>query len=189
MEELLRWDTEFFTFLNSLGSEPWDGFWQLVTLKWTSIPLYAILLYLIYKHHGLKGTVVIAIAAALMVTATDQLANLFKYGIQRPRPCQVEELQATIRFAAERCGRYGYFSAHAASSMATAVFAGLLLRNWYRYMPFLLLFWAVLLGYSRIYLGVHYPLDVITGMAFGGLIGWLFFQLQWWYRRRTTSAL
>jgi undecaprenyl-diphosphatase len=83
-----------------------------------------------------------------------------------------------MRFVADRCGRFGYFSAHASSSMGAAVFIGLLLKPSYKYIPFFLLFWAVLLGYSRIYLGVHYPLDVITGMFFGGILGWLTFKLQ-----------
>lgn len=184
LEQLVEYDTELFLFLNNLGNTSWDGFWQFVTEKWSSIPLYVILLYLIYKHYGWKGTVVILVSVALMITATDQLSNLFKNGIKRPRPCQLEELKESMRFVAVRCGRYGYFSAHAASSMAAAVFLGLTLRKWFKYLPFLLLIWAVLTGYSRIYLGVHYPLDVITGMAIGGFLGWIFYLLQMWGQRK-----
>lgn len=142
------------------------------------------LLYLIFKNYGWKGTLVIVVCVALMITVTDQISGLFKYGIKRPRPCQVEEIREHMRFVAVRCGRFGYFSAHAASSMAAAVFLGLSLQKWYKYLPFLLLFWAVITGYSRIYLGVHYPLDVLTGMAFGGFVGWLFFLLQKWGQRK-----
>ena len=188
IEELLKYDTELFLFLNNLGSEPWDEFWRIVTEKWSSIPLYIFLLYLVFRNCGPKGTLIVLVGAALMITATDQLANLFKYGIERPRPCRVESLQASMRFVADGCGRFGYFSAHAASSMAAAVFIGLLLKKFYRYLPFLLLFWAVLLGYSRIYLGVHYPLDVITGMFFGGILGWLFYLLQGWGQNRFNNS-
>ncbi len=185
IEELLQYDTELFLFLNNLGSESWDGFWQIVTEKWSSIPLYFILLLLIYKHYKLKGTLVVVVCAALLITATDQLANLFKYVLfQRPRPCRVEELKEVMRFVADGCGRYGYFSAHAASSMGAAVFLGLTLQKWYRYLPFLLLLWAVMTAYSRIYLGVHYPLDIITGMFFGGLLGWLFYNIQLWSQKK-----
>jgi undecaprenyl-diphosphatase len=184
IDTLLTYDTELFLFLNNLGSEQWDGFWLIVTEKWSSIPVYAVLLYLIYRHYGLKGTLLIMVAVALMITATDQLANLFKYGIERPRPCRVEALQDQMRFVAEGCGRFGFFSAHAASSMAAAVFLGLALRKYYRYLPFLLLFWAVIVAYSRIYLGVHYPLDIIVGMFFGGLTGTVFYLLQLRARRR-----
>ena len=103
---------------------------------------------------------------------------VFKHTFERPRPCRLESLKESMRFVAVNCGRYGYFSAHAASSMGVAVFLGLLLKEKYRLLPFLLIFWAVLLGYSRIYLGVHYPFDVVTGMFFGGIIGWLVFMLQ-----------
>ena len=143
-----------------------------------------ILLYLIFKNYGWKGTIVIVVCVALMITATDQIANLFKYGIRRPRPCQVVELKEQMRYIADGCGRFGYFSAHAASSMAAAVFLGLSLQKWYKYLPFLLLVWAIITGYSRIYLGVHYPLDVITGMAFGGFTGWLFYLLQIWGQKK-----
>jgi undecaprenyl-diphosphatase len=184
IEELLKYDTELFLYLNNLGTESWDGFWRIVTEKWSSIPLYALLLYLIYKELGTKGTLVVLVSVALLVTATDQLANLFKYGFERPRPCRVESLQASMRFVADGCGRFGYFSAHAASSMGVAVFVGLLLRSRYRYLPFLLIFWSVVVSYSRIYLGVHYPLDVISGMFFGGLLGWLFYLFQEWGQKR-----
>jgi len=188
IEELLKYDTELFLFLNNLGSEPWDGLWRFITEKYSSIPLYLLLLYLIYEQLGWKGTLVIMVGAALMITATDQLANLFKYVLfKRPRPCRVEELQASMRFIADGCGRYGYFSAHAASSMAAAVYLGLILKNRYKYLPFVLLLWAVIVAYSRIYLGVHYPLDIITGMFFGGIIGWLIFLLQQWGQRRFAS--
>jgi undecaprenyl-diphosphatase len=178
IEELLTYDTQLFLFLNNMGTESWDGFWRIVTEKWSSIPLYALLLVLIYKEFGLKATMVILVAVALMITATDQLANLFKYGIERPRPCRVEALQDNMRFVADGCGRFGFFSAHAASSMAAAVFLGLLLRHKFYYLPFLLLLWAVITAYSRLYLGVHYPLDLIVGMCFGAGIGFLFYKLQ-----------
>ncbi|MEZ4858774.1 MAG: phosphatase PAP2 family protein [Flavobacteriaceae bacterium] len=181
LEKLLQYDTNLFLFLNNLGSEPWDGFWLFMTEKFASIPLYLLLLYLIWKHFSWKGTLLVLVIVALMITATDQLANLFKYVLfQRPRPCKVEALQDQIRFLAAHCGRYGYFSAHAASSMAVAVFVGLLLKKYYKYLPFILLFWAVIIAYSRIYIGVHYPLDIITGMFFGAILGWVFYKLQLW---------
>ena len=181
LEQLLTYDTDLFLYLNNLGSERWDGVWRFITEKYASIPLYLVLLFLVFKKLGWKGTVVVMVSATLMIAATDQLANLFKYVLfQRPRPCRVETLKPIMRFVADGCGRYGYFSAHAASTMAAAVFLGLLLRKPFRFLPFLLLFWAAVVAYSRIYLGVHYPLDIVTGMFFGALIGYGTYRMQEW---------
>ncbi|MEZ4778612.1 MAG: phosphatase PAP2 family protein [Flavobacteriaceae bacterium] len=178
LEELLKYDTQLFLFLNQLGNERWDGFWLFITNKFASIPLYLVLLYLIWKHFSWKATLLILVIVIVMITATDQLANLFKYIlVQRPRPCRVNALLEQMRFLADYCGRYGYFSAHASSSMGIAVFTGLLLKKHYIYLPFMLLFWAAIVAYSRIYIGVHYPLDSITGMVVGGILGWVFFKL------------
>lgn len=184
IEELLKYDVTLFIYLNNLGNETWDMLWQIITNKFTFFPLYAILLFIVYKNFGLKGMFVIVFSAALMITFADQLANLFKHGFQRPRPCREESLQDVIRHVVKSCGRYGYFSGHAVNSMATAVFMGLILKNKYYYLPFLLLFWAFLVGYSRIYVGVHYPFDVFTGMVFGAIIGWIFYRLQLILQRR-----
>ncbi|MGJ8666563.1 MAG: phosphatase PAP2 family protein [Patiriisocius sp.] len=182
---LLQYDEQLFLFLNNLGNTNWDGFWKIVTEKWSSIPLYVVLLYLVFKKFGLRSTIIIIVCAAVMITASDQLASLFKYILfKRPRPCRVEALQNQMRFIADGCGRYGYFSAHAASTMAAAVFLGLLLKPYYKYLPFILLFWAAVVAYSRIYLGVHYPLDIVTGMFFGGIIGLLIYRLNRWVQVR-----
>lgn len=184
IEELLKYDADLFLFLNNLGSEPWDGLWMIITNKFTFFPLYAFLLYLIYKSYGLKGLLVIMFSLAFMITFSDQLANLFKHGFERPRPCREEDLQNLMRQVTDRCGRHGFFSGHSVNAMAMAVYIGLILKDKYHYLIFILLFWAFIVGYSRIYVGVHYPLDVITGFLFGGIIGWIFYRLQLILQRR-----
>ncbi len=187
LENLLHYDEQLFVYLNSLGSSSWDGTWLVITSKFSSIPLYAALLFLVFKQFGWKTTLVVMVLVAAMITTTDQLANLFKHGLERPRPCQEAHLKEIIRFIAPHCGRFGYFSAHAASSMALAVFIGLLFKITYKNLPYLMLFWAAIVGYSRIYLGVHYPLDVITGFGIGALLGYLFYWLQQKWVIRNTS--
>tara|TARA_B100000795_G_scaffold223221_1_gene178338 strand:+ start:15247 stop:15816 length:570 start_codon:yes stop_codon:yes gene_type:complete len=188
IDTLLHYDEQLFLYLNNLGSPSWDEFWRIITEKWSSIPLYVLLLFLVFKNFGIKATCIVMLCAAVMITATDQLANLFKYILfKRPRPCRVEELQALMRFVADGCGRYGYFSAHAASSMAAAVFIGLFLKPYYKTLPFILLLWAGVVAYSRIYLGVHYPLDIVTGMFFGAWIGLAIFKLNRWAQQRFIS--
>lgn len=189
LDQLLHYDTQVFIYLNNLGSEPWDSLWLFITHKLSSIPIYAFLLFLIYRNYGLKGTLIIMVCVALMITATDQISSLFKYGIRRPRPCQVPELKAHMRYIADGCGRFGYFSAHAANAMAAAVFLGLSLKKWYRFLPLLLFIWAIVTAYSRLYLGVHYPLDILSGMIFGAFTGWIFYLLQRKAQKKFNSHL
>ncbi|WP_411031461.1 phosphatase PAP2 family protein [Spongiimicrobium sp. 3-5] len=177
-ETLLQYDKELFLFLNSLGNSTWDGFWMFVTGKWSSIPLYLGLLILSYKFLGPKKCIVLLIALALLITSTDQLANFFKYGVQRLRPCHDAEVSSLMRLVKSSCGgRYGFFSAHAANSFAAAFFFTYLLRHKYQYIGIFLIIWAIFVSYSRIYIGVHYPLDIVTGMLIGLILSWLFAKL------------
>ncbi|UJH92574.1 phosphatase PAP2 family protein [Antarcticibacterium sp. 1MA-6-2] len=174
LESINQLDRELFLFLNSLGNTTWDPFWLLVTEKWTALPLYAFLLYLIFKKFGIKGAIITAILIALLITATDQLANVFKHSFERPRPCGQEGVMEYARFVAERCGRFGYFSAHASNSTGVAIFLGIILKKYYPRLIYFLLIWAIFVSYSRIYLGVHYPGDILTGIFIGAIFGFLF---------------
>jgi len=177
IDQLILNDQELFLFLNNLGTPTWDAFWLLITNKLTFIPLYALLLFFIYKKFGLKTLAFSVLLIVLMVTFTDQITNLFKDGFQRARPCRQEGVMEKMRFIAVRCGKYGFFSGHASNTMAAAVFAGLLLKPYYKNLIFILLFWSVIVAYSRIYVGVHYPLDVVCGMTFGALSGFMFYKI------------
>ncbi len=178
IDQLLQYDKELFLYLNNLGSETWDGLWLVITNKWTFIPLYALLLFLIYKKMGLKPMLLVVISVALMITFTDQITNLFKSGFQRLRPCGQEGVLEQMRFIAVRCGKYGFFSGHSSNSMAAAVFGGLVLKKYYKNLIFILLLWSAIVAYSRIYVGVHYPLDIVCGMAFGAISGFIFYKLN-----------
>lgn len=185
LEQLLQYDTELFLYLNKLGSPTWDSFWLLITNEFTFVPLYAILLYLIYKSYGLNSMLIFIVTIALMITFTDQITNLFKHTFQRPRPCRLDELvNEGMRYIAERCGRYGFFSGHSSNSMAAAVFGGLLLKKHYKYPLFLLILWSLIVAYSRIYVGVHYPIDLVCGLAFGAIAGFLFYKLGLYLNKR-----
>ncbi|MDO6597648.1 phosphatase PAP2 family protein [Oceanihabitans sp. 2_MG-2023] len=177
LDQLIQYDKELFLFLNNLGTPTWDAFWLLVTNKLTFIPLYAFLLFLIYKRFGLKTLVFSVLIIVFMVTFTDQITNLFKDGFKRLRPCRQEGVMEQMRFIAVRCGKYGFFSGHSSNTMAAAVFTGLFLRPYYKKLIFILLFWSATVAYSRIYVGVHYPLDVFCGMTFGALSGFMFYKI------------
>jgi undecaprenyl-diphosphatase len=178
MEQLVELDQELFLFLNNLGTPAWDNFWNILTHKWTSIPLYLVLIYLLYRSLGTKGAIITVLLVAGMITITDQLANVFKDGFERLRPCRQEGVMEYTRFVAVRCGMYGYFSAHAASSAALTIYLGLILKPYHKILLYILVFWALMVAYSRIYIGVHYPGDILTGMILGGGIGYIFYLVQ-----------
>ncbi|WP_455170578.1 phosphatase PAP2 family protein [Aegicerativicinus sediminis] len=189
IEKLLEFDTELFIYLNNLGSTNWDAFWMAYTTKFNWIPLYAILLYLLYKQLGLKPLLVTIVVVAVMVLFTDQITNLFKHGLQRPRPCQLDELADKIRLVKSSCGgRYGYFSGHASNSMALAVFIGFMLRYRFKYLKWILIVWAFLMAYSRVYIGVHYPLDILSGMIFGAMCGYGFYKINLYLIKKFVSV-
>ncbi|RAV29784.1 phosphatase PAP2 family protein [Sinomicrobium soli] len=175
-DRLIAYDREIFLLLNNLGTEGWDGFWLFITDKLASLPLYLLLLYMCVRKLGWRSTVWVLVTTALMITCTDQLANVFKDGFQRLRPCHDPLLRDSMRIL--KCGgKFGYFSAHAASTFAVATFFSLLLKRYYRFLPPVLLLWASVVSYSRIYLGVHFPGDVLTGLFFGVLTGGVLFLL------------
>lgn len=181
MEELIQLDEQLFLYLNGLGTSTFDAFWLFITGKWNAIPMYAILLVVLYKKLQLKKTLITIVLIAVLITCTDQLANLFKHGFERFRPCHNESLVDLMRLVKEHCGgRYSYFSAHAASSMALAVFLGNVLKSEVKYLFYFLIVWALLVGYSRIYIGVHFPADVITGFFLGTIIALLLYKLWGW---------
>ena len=179
IDQLLQYDTELFLYLNNLGTTTWDGFWMFYTTKFNWIPFYAVLLFLIYKKRADKRFLLTVVIVVLMITFTDQITNVFKRGFQRPRPCYEVDIFDLVRRVKFNCGgAFGYFSGHASNSMAAAIFVGLMLRYKYKYFIFIMVFWALLMGYSRIYVGVHYPLDVFSGMLFGAIMGLLFYKLD-----------
>lgn len=169
MENLVELDQNLFLYLNNLGVSSWDSFWLFITNKWSSIPLYLVLLFLLYKNLGLQKTIITLLVVALMITITDQLSYAVKHAVMRLRPCGEPSLEGLGRFVA-KCGSYGYFSGHATSSFALATFLGLVLKKHVKYLFTGLIFWAFFVSYSRIYVGVHYPGDVLTGMLVGILV-------------------
>ena len=175
LEELLQLDKQLFLYLNGLGNPSWDNFWQFISNKFSALPLYLFLLILAYRRFGLRKTIVLVVSVAILITISDQLSNLFKYGTTRLRPCHDTTISSIMRLVKSYCGgKYGYFSAHASNTFALAVFFYILLKFELKNMGLLLLIWASLVAYSRIYIGVHFPLDILTGAIIGSLLGWLF---------------
>lgn len=176
MNWLIEKDQELLLFLNRLGDSAFDPFWLLMTSKWFWIPFYVILLYLLYKSFPLKKLIFVIILIAIGITISDQLAGIFKYGVGRLRPCHNDLLMAKMRLVT--CGgQFGFYSSHSSNSFFLVSFLSILIGEKYRILPYILLFWALLVSYSRIYLGVHFPLDVVYGAAVGFFLGGVFANL------------
>ena len=179
-EDIINLDTELFIYLNSLGFPLFDNFWIFLSTKEANVLFYSTLLFLYFFKRSLKfkfsELFYLLILIAFMITITDQTANLFKDSFQRLRPCYNEMIKDSIRLVKESCGgKYGFFSAHASNSFTLAVFFGLLYKKKFKYLIYFSLLYASLISYSRIYLGVHFPLDILFGAAFGLIIGILTF--------------
>lgn len=163
-------DEKLFLYLNNLGNVRWDWFWLVITHKWAALPLYILLLTFLFKKLERKQFVITLVLVALLITCADQTANLFKNYFERLRPCNYPFNDRTLA----DCGRYGFFSGHAVNSMAFAMFIGTILKPYYKYIRLILIVWAILVGYSRIYVGVHFPGDVLVGFLIGLMYGTLF---------------
>src|SRR5438045_1903617 len=97
MQKVIALDKELFVYLNGLGSESFDSFWLLITNQLSWIPLFLFLAYLIHKKLGSKQTLFLLLFVAVLITLSDQTANLFKHGFQRLRPCSDPEIKSVIR--------------------------------------------------------------------------------------------
>ena len=182
IEKILKIDQELFIFLNSLGSETYDGFWLFITKQINWIPIFLIIAYLVFKNLGWRHALMVLVLIAFSLTITDQTINLVKNSIQRLRPGNNPELEHIIRVVQKR-NSYSFFSGHAGNSMSVAMFLFLIMRRYVKYMGFIFL-WPLVFAYSRIYLGLHYPLDIFTGYCFGVLMGILMYQLYRFCRNR-----
>jgi len=181
IEEILKLDSQLFLFLNNLGSSTFDTFWIFLSYKESNIFFYlSLLIFYFYKESKtikLSEVFYSLLFIAIMITITDQTANLFKDSFQRLRPCYNESLIDSVRLVKESCGgKYGFFSAHASNSFSLAVFFGLLYKNKFRYIIYISLLYASLISYSRVYLGVHFPLDIFFGSMFGITMGFITFR-------------
>ncbi|MCD4794964.1 MAG: phosphatase PAP2 family protein [Bacteroidales bacterium] len=166
IDYLIQIDTNLFLFLNKYHNEFFDIIMSNISKKMIWLPLYIFVAFLLFKKYKLKTGLILLVFFGLLITVSDQTSvHLFKNVFQRLRPCYNPEIHESMHYLKLSGGHYGFVSSHAANAFAFASLSLLLLKN--KLYSILIIFWAFIVSYSRIYLGVHYPGDIIGGALLG----------------------
>ena len=194
MDDLLELDKRLLLWFNGFHTQALDPLMMLMTKTIFWLPLYLILVFLVFKRFKMEGWFFLA-AVALAILLADQFTSGFmKPFFARLRPSQEPSLEGLLHLVdGYKGGRYGFASGHAANTFATAFLIWRLFKDMYRWVGLIFL-WALLMAYTRIYLGVHYPGDILVGAMVGLGCGWLAFKFfLWskstWAKRKTPSSL
>ncbi|RTE52660.1 phosphatase PAP2 family protein [Arenibacter aquaticus] len=175
LDRLLQWDRDVFIYLNSLGIENHDVFWSTITNFSTWIPLFILFVVLVFRKYPkgealwVLGTVLFTLIFVAMFT------GIVKEWVARLRPNNTEEINTLIRILKSPSG-YSFFSGHASSSFSITTAFFLFLKDKFKW-SWLFFIWPLMFATSRIYVGVHYPLDLLVGAGVGILFAFLFYRL------------
>jgi undecaprenyl-diphosphatase len=183
IDMLVHSDRELFLWLNGMNA-PWlDGIMYWITYKYTWIPMYLGLIVVSLSTDRRKGFIAI-VAVLLAVIVADQITSGFmKPYFIRFRPCHDPAIQSQVHTVAGCGGMYGFASSHASTSFALAFTWYQILKDRLRHI-WLIFAWAALYSYSRVYVGVHFPADILVGATIGLTVGWLFTWLYHSFLRR-----
>lgn len=184
LERIIQLDKQVLVYLNGLGSEQWDWLWLIITKQLNWAPVFILVFYLLQKKIGWKSFGCYVLFISVMVLICDQTVNLFKYSFERLRPCNDLEIGEIIR-RVKTSSSFSFFSGHATNSMASTVLTFLILKRYYKH-AYLLFLFPLIFAYSRIYLGLHFPTDILTGYTFGATCGYIAYRLYAKYILRTS---
>jgi undecaprenyl-diphosphatase len=198
LDQIIELDKKILLFLNSFHT-PWlDPIVLFMTQTWAWLPLYFFLLYLVIKEYKKETWFVLAGILLTIILADQITSSIMKPFFERLRPSNEPSLQGILHLVKRsdgtfyKGGLYGFSSGHAANTFGTATFFFLLFRSPNKWIGWLFL-WAVVMTYTRIYLGVHYPGDILVGGTIGVLAGISGYQFQnwlkqYWMKRKTPPA-
>ena len=189
LEKLKELDEQLFLFLNQFHSAWLDPVVFLITRTEFWIPLYVFLIYLIFRNYKKEGWLVLLGVIITIVLADQITSSLMKPFFLRLRPSHEPSLVGLIHIVQEyRGGMYGFASSHAGNTTGVAFFIFLLFKNKYRWI-WMISIWAFVMSYTRIYLGVHYPGDILVGMLVGLGSGYAGYRLYLWLLVRANKKL
>lgn len=184
MNGLLELDYQLMEWLNTDAFPFLDRVMWYFSEKLFWIPVYLVLLFALYKKYSTKFFVWVIVFLALSVLINDQVASgIFKNWVGRFRPSHDPLIEAKLHYSLEpngqiyKGGKFGFYSSHAANYAGVAVLFLLWMRPVKRWIVALCILWVLLISYSRIYLGVHFPSDILMGLTMGTLVGFLCFFL------------
>ena len=173
------WDRQLFLFLNGLHTEWLDVLMYWITNKYTWFPVYLLLVSIIIWKYRTRG-LVMCLGMVLAVAISDQITSgWMKPFFERLRPCHMPSLQSTVHLVSGCGGKYGFASSHASTTFGLATTVWLMLRRWSAGWGWAFA-WSATVAYSRVYVGVHYPTDILIGAIIGFLVGWLVYWLYQW---------
>jgi undecaprenyl-diphosphatase len=194
IETLLDWDSTLLRWLNGFYYEPLDPVVYLLSQMWFWIPLYAFLLWLVVRDYKRNSWIVLA-GIAFTIIFTDQFTSSFmKPFFGRLRPSHEPDLAAVLHFVRDMSGEvymgglYSFASGHAANTFGTATFFVLLFRSKRPWVTWLFA-WAILMTYTRVYMGVHYPGDILVGASIGLVGGFMGFRFCRWALQRKRNSI
>lgn len=176
LDSILQLDREILIFLNNLGTEKWDAFWWFITEQKHWIPFILFVLFLIFRKTNWKYALVVLLVGGALGGVSNEIVDLFKENIQRLRPNNDDSISHLIRVL-KNPQSFSFLSGHATTSTALSTYLFLHLRKYYKF-GYLVYIWPILFAYSRIYLGVHFPTDIVIGMLLGIVFGISFYKLS-----------
>ena len=189
LDLIVEYDHKLFLWLNNLGNESFDWFWMLMTNKLFNFFVYSIALIYLLKKTDIKSLISMILFLSILILISDQTSNLFKNFFERLRPCYDEQISSYMRLVKDTCGGlYSFFSAHASNSFALASFFFFVYYKIIQRKIILFFVLASLVSYSRVYIGVHYPLDIITGSVFGFVSGFILFKFWVFSLKRINTS-
>lgn len=181
-ENIVAKDQELLVYLNNLGTTFWDPIFMYITHQINWWPFFVFLMFLLLKKISLKQFGLLVLVLTVFFVFTDQTTNLVKYSVARLRPVNDPLIEPFLRIL-RKANSPSFFSGHASNSSGSILLIFLILKRYYKY-AWIIFFFPLIFAYTRIYLALHYPLDILCGYIFGIASGFMFFYLYKYFNNR-----